>query len=508
MKAASGVHAHEYYNKEGQMVATALRCGLKAFCRASVLALVLGSGVAFTQETGQEVTSPSASTYDLMDLSRAWRRALEHDHVYQAAISEQAASQTERAQGRAGLLPRIQAGYYFGKVKGNATQHGSWLGGSGSSRLDYDSSNAYVQLQQPLLNYGRYADYRRGVARAEHGMAVFQSKRQDAGIRLAVAYFNVLLAYEGWTLQRSLESSLAEQLAVIKERYRRHEATRIDAQETEARLAVVRADLIAANDEWTLARRELEALLGEAPTHLAMLRADFPLPMLIPASLQEWLDHASANNAEVQSARQAVRVASAEVDVAASRYAPSTDLVAAYGRAKSENLSSISQKTNTFSVGIQVSIPLFAGGYNRANVSRARSERLQRQHELRAVIEQTQAEVTRHYTNAQTGADHIHALREAVASAQLSLDSARKGFLLGVSGNLEVLKVQDQLYQTKYDLAQAQLDYLLARLQLLASVGRLEAAAIDEIDDTFLDGPIALPGDRRHDNVSLAYSGK
>src|SRR5690606_31106904 len=110
----------------------------------------------------------------------------------------------------------------------------------------------------------RYADYRRGVARAEHGMAVFQSKRQDAGIRLAVAYFNVLLAYEGWTLQRSLESSLAEQLAVIKERYRRHEATRIDAQETEARLAVVRADLIAANDEWTLARRELEALLGEA----------------------------------------------------------------------------------------------------------------------------------------------------------------------------------------------------------------------------------------------------
>lgn len=488
------------------MVAKAFNGGLRLFCWAVSLALVLDSGLALTREVGQETASPKTSTHDVMDLSRAWRLALENDHAFQAAISEQAASQTERAQGRAGLLPQIKAGYYVGKVKGDAWQHNVRPGGAEDSQLDYDSSNAYVQLQQPILNYERYAGYRRGVARADHGETIFLVKRQDAGIRLAVAYFTVLLAFEAWTLQRSLESSLDDQLAIVKERYLRHEATRIDTQETEARLAVARADLIAAQDEWIVARRELEALLGEPPTQLAMLRADFPLPPLIPATLQEWLDHALANNAEVRSAHQAVRVASTEVDVAASRYAPSTDLVAAYGRAKSENLSSLSQRTNTFSIGIQVSIPLFAGGYNRANVSQARSQRLQRQYELRAVIEQTQAEVTRQYANAQTGADHINALRQAVASAGLSLDSARAGYLLGVSSNFEVLKVQDQLYEAKYQLAQAQLAYLLARLKLLAAVGRLDGSAIGEIDDTYLDDLGALASGKRPDVVTLVSS--
>src|SRR5690606_12262048 len=56
----------------------------------------------------------------VVDLSRAWRRALEYDHTYRAAISEQAAAQTEEAMGRAGLLPQIQAGYSRSQVKGDA----------------------------------------------------------------------------------------------------------------------------------------------------------------------------------------------------------------------------------------------------------------------------------------------------------------------------------------------------------------------------------------------------
>lgn len=426
-----------------------------------------------------------------LDLSQAWRLALEHDHVHQAAISEQAATQTERAQGRAGLLPQIQAGYHRSRVQGNATQPNS-LGVPVGSRLDYDSYNAYVQLQQPILNPARHADYRRGDARADMGTAVFEAKRQETGIRLATAYFNVLLAHDNRALQRSLTSSLADQAAVIEGRYRQLEATRLDARETAARLAVARADLIAAEDEWVVALRELEAFLGEAPTHIAVLREDFPLPSLVPSALNDWLDSALAHNTDIQSARLALRVAGTEIDVATSRYLPTTDLVAAYGRAKSENLSSLSQKTNTFSIGIQINIPLFAGGYNRANAARARSERTQRQYELRAVIEQTLAEVTRQYTNVVAGAALIDALRKAEASGELSLMAAHKGFMLGVSSNLEVLQVQDQLYQTRYELAQAELEYVLARLKLAAAAGRLESATFYQINDAYLDERVPL----------------
>lgn len=447
----------------------------------------------------------SSTQAEVLDLSKAWRLALEYDHLYRAAVSEQAASETERAQGRAGLLPQVQAGYYRSRVTGSATQL-DFIDGEAGSRLDYDSYNAYVQLQQPLLNYGRHAEYRRGHARADMGVAVFKLKRDDTGIRLATAYFNTLLAYEGLALQRSLTTSLESQVAAVQTLYRQDEATRIDVQETEARLAVARADLIDASDEWTVSLRELKAMLGTTPGHLAVLGTDFPLPPLAPATLDEWLDRALALNADVQAARKAVGVASTEVDVAASRYMPTTDLVAAYGRSKSEDLASLSQKTNTFSVGIQISIPLFAGGYNKANVARARSDRMRLEQELRATLERTQAEVTRQYTNVRAGADHIKALQAAVASGELSLHSARRGFSVGISSNLEVLKVQDRLYQTRYELAKAHLEYLLARLKLAAAAGDLRSRAFDDINDTYLDRVVSLTGSGHRKGVLLARS--
>jgi protease secretion system outer membrane protein len=447
--------------------------------------LALAGGGIAAQETSKPGFGPAVhASRQVMDLSRAWELALENDHRYRAAISEHAASQTERAQGRAELLPHVEAGYYRSKVKGNTVQHGA------GSTLDFDSINTYVQVRQPLLNPARYARYQRGYARADMGAAVFRAKYAETGIRLADAYFNALLAYERYVLQHALTVSLQSRLSSVQALYRRQEATRIEVQETRSRLAMARADQIAAEDSWKLALRELESLLGVSFTHLAVLRDELPLPPLEPATLDEWLHLALAWNAEVEAARRSVRVARTEVDVAVSEYMPTVDLVAAYGKLDSENLSSLNQRSNSYSVGIQVSIPLFAGGYNRANVARSRSDRMRLQEELRAAIERTQAEVVRHYTNVRAGADLVHALRAAEAAGQLSLMSASKGFTVGVASNLDVLKVQERLHQTRHDLAKAELDYVMARLKLLVAAGMLQGSTFHEINDVYL-GPVA-----------------
>ncbi len=461
---------------------------------AGLAVLGLTNAPVFAQSFSRPANATQATTTrDVMDLSRAWRSVLEFDHTYQAAISEQAAAQTERAQGRAGLFPQVQAGYVRSKVWGDASQP-NFRGQRVGYELDYDSSNAYIQLQQPLLNYSRYADYQRGVARANQGQAVFAVKQKDTGIRLANAYLNALLAYDDLALQKSLASSLEDQVKTLQAQYRNSEGTRTDVQETEARLAVARADVIDANDQLIVAARELGSLLGGVPQQVATLRPDFPLLPLVPASLLEWQDRARANNTDVLSARQAVSVAEAEVDRAASRYLPTVDLVATYGKADSENLATLSQRSNTFVIGVQVNIPIFTGGYNTANVARTRSDRSRLEHELRAAIERTDAEVTRQFTNVQGGANRIRALEAAVESGQLTLDSARKGFSVGAWSNLDVLNAQDKLYQGKSELAQARLEYILARLQLDAAAGDLHAGSFDRINAAYLGPAISLSG--------------
>src|SRR3546814_6671775 len=81
-------------------------------------------------------------------------------------------------------LPQIQAGYLRGRVSGTITQF-NFSGRDVSSDISYDSSNAYVQLQQTLLDYGRYAGYRRGIAVADEGAATFMARQQETGSRLA-----------------------------------------------------------------------------------------------------------------------------------------------------------------------------------------------------------------------------------------------------------------------------------------------------------------------------------
>ncbi|MCY1383383.1 hypothetical protein D9M69_715040 [compost metagenome] len=71
-----------------------------------------------------------------------------------------------------------------------------------------------------------------------------------------------------------------------------------------------------------------------------------------------------------------------------------------------------------------------------------------------------------------------------------------------------MLKVQDQLYQTKHELAQAELEYLLARLKLAAAAGQLESATFYEVNDSYLDKPIPVPDGRSLGGVSVAYSNR
>ncbi|NLZ12268.1 MAG: TolC family outer membrane protein [Alcaligenaceae bacterium] len=448
---------------------------------AATLVVVSAPALAF-------ITAPVlAQPTDLIDLSSAARFMQLNDHSYRAAISENAAAQSERDKGRAGLLPALQAGYSYYRVSGARSQP-DFRGRRVESDLRYNSSNAFVQLRQPLLDYGRYASYERGHALADQGMAKFSVSQKQAGLRVSAAYLNVLLAYNRVRLQESLADSLADMKKTFESRYRRSEATLTDVQEIDARLSLARADVIATKDQLAVAARELQSLTGTAPAHLAALKPDFPLPSLEPARLDDWLERARVNNPDVRAARQAVNVADTEVDQAGSRYLPTLNLVATYGRSQSDSLSSVDQRNNTFTVGLQLDIPIFTGGYTTANVARARADRARLQHELTAAIERTQAEVTRLYTDVRSGADRIKALQSAVESGTQSLKSARKGFEAGVMSNLDVLNTQDKLYQSRFELVRAQLTYLQARLGLVAAAGDLELNAFDEINTQYL-GP-------------------
>lgn len=194
-------------------------------------------------------------------------------------------------------------------------------------------------------------------------------------------------------------------------------------------------------------------------------------------------------NPAVVVAREQMRIAETELQRATGRYFPSVDLVAAYSKADSENLSSLSQRSNTWTVGLHASIPLFSGGYDTANRARAAAALEQARQELRTAEEAAEAQAARHYTAVVGGEARVHALTSAVASAQQGLDAAQASYRYGLRSNVDILRSQDRLYETRSQLADARLAYLRGVAGLHEATGQLTEAVLARVSETHLHLP-------------------
>lgn len=413
-----------------------------------------------------------------MDLKQAWDLLQYQGPIYRAAVHEQQAGAENRAIGQAGLLPQINASAYANKINGSQRQNGI------DNDLDYDSTGANVRLRQPLFNKQKMAEYRQGQQRADYSVAVFDAKSQDAAVRLADSYFDVLLASETITLAKAKLGAFEEQLASARRRLQLGDGTVTDIDESVARRDLAEAELIEAQDNLVNARRKLAEYIGEPPDALTTLQADFATPPLLPDNLQAWLAKAQADSPLIHARRHNYALAEEEVKRARAGHWPTLDFVAGYTAGKSQSISELNQRNHYSSIGLELNIPLYSGGGVSALTRQASANSAKALDELDATRQEVISGTTREYRGVQSGALRVHALEKAVASNERSLLSTRKGFTLGgTSTNSDVLNAQELLFVARHDLFEAKLNYLMARLRLASTVGSLGDDDIDQIND-------------------------
>ena len=76
----------------------------------------------------------------------------------------------------------------------------------------------------------------------------------------------------------------------------------------------------------------------------------------------------------------------------------------------------------------------------------------------------------------------MKALDQAVKSAQVSYDSTKLGLEVGVRTNLDVLNQQQQVYQTRFNLAQSYYSFVVNALKLKQAVGTLSDDDVEKIN--------------------------
>ncbi|WP_248094774.1 TolC family outer membrane protein [Pseudomonas fragi] len=422
-----------------------------------------------------------AGPVQALGLLDAYDLAVRNDPTFQAAIEERAAGEENRALGRSALLPTLSWNYNNSRNESEVTQ------ASTRTDRDYRSYAATLTLQQPLLDYEAYARFRQGAAQALFSDERFRSKSQYLAVRVLSAYSQALLAQERIELSRAQKRAFAERLQLNQRLLKGGEGTRTDVLETQARLSMAVAEEIEAQDNQDAALRELEAMLGEPlqVEQLAPLEAHFAIQPLEPRRFESWRELALANNPELASQHHALTSAEYEVERKRAGHLPKLSLYASSRQTSSDSESTYNQKYDTNSVGIQLTVPLFAGGAVSASTRQAARQLSQAQYELDAQTASTLVDLRKQFNLNSSAAAKVRAYEMAVESAGALVQATQKSVSGGERVNLDVLDAEQQLFSAKRDLAEARYAYLLARVQLRYYAGVLNEGDLRQVAGYF-----------------------
>lgn len=415
------------------------------------------------------------------DLLQIYREAQKQDPTLAAARSQWEATQERVPQARAGLLPQVAAA-----GQANANTYDATLNTSPRTNISqqYGLGNLTFSASQPLYrpaNVVALEQAREQVTQSDFSLGTSQ---QDLILRTAVAYFDVLLAEYNVELAEQQKLAVSEQLAQAKRNFEVGTATITDTNEAQARYDSIVATEIQARNDLERRRSALAAIIGRMPVALRRLGAGFEPPLPEPNNVDYWVTRATRENLQVRVAQSNYDIATLEVDRARSGHLPTVDLVASAGAQASSGSSTtdFSGNSRTALFGLVLNVPIYQGGF----VSSRVRETISLQDKSRADLETAKRSAVQ---NAQDGfygvnsaAAGVKAFGQAVASAEVALQSNILGQEVGIRTNLDVLNVQQNLFQTRRDLANAYFQYLLAVLRLKAAVGSLNERDVEDLN--------------------------
>ncbi|MBN1278999.1 MAG: TolC family outer membrane protein [Chlorobiaceae bacterium] len=416
---------------------------------------------------------------ETLTLADACERALNYDAKLKVAEAGNAVQKEEVGKARANFRPTLRISAARGR---NATESTSLITDTSKDAF-YNTQNYSVVLRQPLFNMSNYAAYRQSKAIALKSDAKLHKEHSELFVRTLESYVNVLFSEDNLDFSRTQVDAAKEQLQQAKRRFAAGYGTVTEINEAQANYDMVLAQGLEHNHNLENRRRELETITGIYPQTLLKLDAGrMKLVVPEPHNVQHWVDLALEENPELDAANQEIRIARELVDKNRAVRYPTVDLVASRTFSESDNNYSIGNQYDTYSLNVQMSMPIYSGGYVSASV-RQSSAQFRQAHEQRSLTERTiSANVRQYFNGILNSIAQIKAYEQAVTSNDIALTGTRKGFTNGFRSNVDVLNAMAKLFDSKRNLAKARYQYIMNITMLKHVAGILTPQDIAEIN--------------------------
>ena len=307
-------------------------------------------------------------------------------------------------------------------------------------------------------------------------------------LRTLWAYSNVLRARTNLGTVRAQKLAVSEQLELAKRNFSVGTATITDQREAKARLDLVLAEELAAQNDLRVSKEALQELVGgPVSENLAPLKMPVKLEAPMPNDIALWVQRAKEQSLEMILAQHEVSIAQTRVQFNRLGAAPTVDLVGSIVDSYAGNSTFGSGSDTTAGVvGLRFQVPLFEGGKVNSETREAISQYDKSALDLEYVKRKVAQDARVAYLDYTTGIARIDALEQALLSTKLQLESTKLGLEVGVRTAVAVLDAETLLAEARRDMFNAIYDSILAKFQLQAVTGRLIEADLAAINELFV----------------------
>jgi len=255
-------------------------------------------------------------------LLEVYRHALVNDPQFKQAQANLYAAQENLPIARAALLPLLNLQANVAYNNQNYTQDAAF-----AENGDYTSTALYLNLNQPILNYGLWKSLESAHASVKSATATYCYAQQDLIVRTVKAYLSVLQANDILKYTRASKAAFAEEYDNAKQKHDVGLASVTDVYDAQARYDHAVAQEI--NNINSL-ENNLEAL-HEITNHYyqvlnGLSEKGIPLSTPIPDNIDLWAQKAAAQNYRLQSQHFNVESAKANIGVQAANNLPTLEL--------------------------------------------------------------------------------------------------------------------------------------------------------------------------------------
>ncbi|HEY0846642.1 MAG TPA: TolC family outer membrane protein [Noviherbaspirillum sp.] len=425
------------------------------------------------------------------DLLQAWQAAQQNDPEFAAAQSAQEAGAARRKQADALWRPSVQLTAAAGRATSETSATGARFSAPGFGQSDGVSFDTSVtngathrwtlSARQPLLSRERQAQSRQLALAAETADLEWKHAQQNLMLRVAERYFDVVMATESLRVLRMQQASVDRALAEAKDRFQIGDVKVTDTHEASARAEAIRAQLLAAEADLQVKQAALFDLTGLPASSMPLPRPTKDVPAGDVPALDSVLAQARDNNPLVRMQAAGIDVAKEEAAKFSALASPTIDLVAQLGRERlsgSGDFGDASNRGNNGMIGVQLTIPLFTGGYRSARHEETLRLADKAQADASRVRQQVALQTRATWLNLNVGTGRIAALTEAWKASLARLDATRIGSQVGDRTTQDLLNAENDAANAELALLQGRIGLLLDRLRLAALAGQLDESAL------------------------------